>query len=240
MAIAPDQLRKPRDLSQIIDGAISLYRQNFGEFLGIAAVVLPVDVIAAVVPLAIPNRIVSVVAMALMTIPTLVLNIIVTAAIARAVADVADGLPADCNRAYRQVLDRAGTLILAAARVLGIILLLSITIIGIPFAIYLGIRWSFFPQAVVIEGRDSGDALSLSADIVKGSWWRTFGIVIIVSLLAAIPSFGVGALFAWAAPIASALIGAVIATIVRPFTAGAFTLLFFDLSSRESQDVSVA
>jgi len=92
----------------------------------------------------------------------------------------------------------------------------------------------------VIEGSGSSDALSLSADIIKGSWWRTFGIVIVISLLAAIPSFGVGALFAWAAPIASALISAVIATMVRPFTAGGFTLLFFDLSSRESQDVSIA
>jgi hypothetical protein len=176
----------------------------------------------------------------LIYIPVLVVNIIVTAAIARAIADVADGQSADFNRAYRQVLDRLGTLLLAALRVIGITLLLAMTIIGIPFAIYLGIRWFFIAQAVVIENTKSGDALSLSADIVKGSWWRTFGIVIIVSLIAAIPSFGVGALFAWAAPVASALISAVIATIVRPFTAGAFTFLFFDLSSRESEHVSVA
>jgi hypothetical protein len=240
MAIAPDQLRRPRQLSQIVDAAISLYRQNFGEFLAIAAVALPLDVVAAVVPVTISNRVASLIATVLIYIPVLVVNIIVTAAIARAIADVADGQPADFNRAYRQVLDRLGTLLLAALRVIGITLLLAMTIIGIPFAIYLGIRWFFIAQAVVIENTKSGDALSLSADIVKGSWWRTFGIVIIVSLLAAIPSFSVGALFAWAAPVASALISAVIATIVRPFTAGAFTLLFFDLSSRESEHVSVA
>ena len=240
MAIAPDQLRKPRDLSGIIDGAISLYRQNFGEFLGIAAVALPVDVVAAVVPGVIHNRIASLIATALISIPTLVVSIVVTAAIARAVADVADGHPADFNRAYRQVLDRLGALLLAALRVIGITVLIAMTVVGIPFAIYLGVRWFFFPQAIVIEHTGSSDALSLSADIVKGSWWRTFGIVIIVSLLAAIPSFGVGALFAWATPVASALISAVIATIVRPFTASAWTLLFFDLSSRENQRVSVA
>ena len=240
MAIAPDQLRKPRDLSQIIDGAISLYRQNFGEFLGIAAVALPVDVVAAVVPGVIHNRIASLIATVLISIPTLVVSIVVTAAIARAVADVADGHPADFNRAYRQVLDRLGALLLAALRVIGITVLIAMTVVGIPFAIYLGVRWFFIAQAVVIENTNPGDALSLSADIVKGSWWRTFGIVIIVSLLAAIPSFGVGALFVWATPIASALISAVIATIVRPFTAGAFTLLFFDLFSRENQRVSVA
>jgi hypothetical protein len=240
MAIAPDQLRRPRQLNEIVDAAISLYRQNFGEFLAIAAVALPIDVVVAVVPAVISNRVDSLVATTLMAIPALLLNIIVTAAIARAIADVADGQPADFNRAYRQVLDRLGALLLATVRVLGTILLLSITIIGIPFAIYLGVRWIFFPQAVVIEGTGSSDALSLSTNIIKGSWWRTFGIVIVISLLAAIPSFGVGALFAWAAPIASALISAVITTIVRPFTAGGFTLLFFDLSSRESQDVSIA
>jgi hypothetical protein len=240
MAIAPDQIRRPRQLNQIVDAAISLYRQNFGEFLAIAAVALPIDVVVAVVPAVISNRVASLVATMLMSIPALLLNIIVTAAVARAIADVADGHTADFNRAYRQVLDRLGALLLATARVLGAVLLLSITIIGIPFAIYLGVRWIFFPQAVVIEGTGSSDALSLSADIVKGSWWRTFGIVIVISLLAAIPSLGVAALFAWAAPIASALISAVITTIVRPFTAAGFTLLFFDLSSRESQDVSIA
>jgi hypothetical protein len=240
MAIAPDQIRRPRQLNEIVDAAISLYRQNFGEFLAIAAVVLPIDVVVAVVPAVISNRIASLIVTMLMTIPALVLNVIVTAAIARAIADVADGHPADFNRAYRQILDRLGALLLAAVRVLGITLLISMTIIGIPFAIYLGIRWFFFPQAVVIERTDSSDALSLSADIIKGSWWRTFGIVVVISPLAAIPSFGVGALFAWAAPIASALISAVIATIVRPFTAGGFTLLFFDLSSRESEHVSIA
>lgn len=240
MAIAPDQLRRPRQLSEIVDAAISLYRHNFGEFLGIAAVALPVDVVAAVVPAVIHNRIASLIATALISIPTLVVSIVVTAAIARAVADVADGQPADFNRAYRQVLDRLGALLLAALRVIGITVLIAMTIVGIPFAIYLGVRWFFIAQAVVIENTNSGDALSLSADIVKGSWWRTFGIVIIVSLLATVPSFGVGALFAWATPIASALISAVIATIVRPFTAGAFTLLFFDLFSRENQRVGVA
>ena len=240
MTIAPDQIRKPRDLSQIIDGAISLYRHNFGEFVAIAAVALPIDIVVAVTPVVVPNEVASLLLALLLPIPAIIFSIAVTAALIRAIADISDGLPADFNRSYRQVLSRLGVLLLAALRVVGITLLIAITIIGIPFAIYLWIRWAFYPQAVVIEQTDSGDALSLSADIVRGSWWRTFGIVIVISLLAAIPSYGVAALFAWTSPIASALISAVITTIVLPFTAGAFTLMFFDLSSRRSQNVSVA
>jgi len=241
MAIAPDQIRRPRDLSQIIDGAISLYRRNFGELLAISAVNLPGPLLIAIASIVVSDWGTELIVItALLYIPILALTFIVSAAIARAIADIADGLPADFNRAYRQVFGRLGTLVLATLRVLGITLLLLITIVGIPFAIYLWIRWAFVTQAVVIEGANSRDALSLSADIVKGSWWRTFGILLIVGLLVAVASGALSMIFVLVPHEASTLLNAVVGVIVTPFGVIASTLLFFDLSSRESQDVSIA
>ncbi len=59
----------------------------------------------------------------------------------------------------------------------------SITIIGIPLAIYLAIIWAFIIPAVVLEGLGVGGALSRSRALVKDNWWRVFGILLVVFLL---------------------------------------------------------
>lgn len=61
--------------------------------------------------------------------------------------------------------------------------LLAITVIGIPFAIYFMARWSFYAQAVLIEGTSATRALRRSSELVKGTWWRVFGIVLAIFLL---------------------------------------------------------
>ena len=240
MTIAPDQLRRPRDLSQIVDGAISVYRHNFGELLAISAVSLPGHLVIAIASIAISDRVTEIVVTSLLYIPMIGLGMVASAAIVRAIGDIDEGLPADFYRAYRQVFARLGALLLALLRVMGITLLLFITIVGIPFAIYLWIRWAFTTQAVVIEGTNSRDALSLSADIVEGSWWRTFGILLVVGLLVAIPSGVPGMILGLVSYEASALANSVMSVIVTPFAVSASTLLFFDLSSREKQRVSIA
>ena len=240
MTIAPDQLRRPRDLSQIVDTSLSLYRRNFGELLAIAAVSLPGPLVIAIARIAISDWATELIVTSLLYIPMLVLGLVVSAAIVRAIADIDEGLPADFYRSFRQVLDRLGDLLLAAVRVIVVPVLIAMTIVGIPFAVYLWIRWSFFSQAVVIENQAPREAISLSERIVKGSWWRTFGILLIVGLLVFIPSGVPGMILAPVSYEASILMNTVMGVIVTPFGVIASTLLFFDLSSREKQRVSDA
>ena len=61
--------------------------------------------------------------------------------------------------------------------------LLTITIIGIPFAIYFLVRWGFYAQAVLIEGTSATQALRRSGELVKGTWWRVLGIMLAIVLL---------------------------------------------------------
>lgn len=63
------------------------------------------------------------------------------------------------------------------------IVVLSITIIGTPFAIYFGIRWGFYAQAVLLEETSATNALKRSRELVRGSWWRVFGIILAIFLL---------------------------------------------------------
>jgi hypothetical protein len=233
-------LRRQMDLSQIVNTAIRIYRLNFGEFLAIAAVTLPMSAIAAIVVGFIDDEAVAAAVSLALLVPTVAIALVAQAAIARAVADIADGMAPDFNDVYGRVLERLGRLWLTALRVIAIFLVLCVTIIGIPFAIYLAVRWAFFAQAIVIEDESSNGATDLSGHLVQGQWWRTFGILLIVGLLASLPTGAVTLVFSAATPVAGGLASAVVAAIVVPFSAGAATLLFFDLQSREREHVSVS
>lgn len=52
-----------------------------------------------------------------------------------------------------------------------------------PAAIYLGIIWHFVMQTALLEGCSSKSALSRSSVLVKGSWWRVLGIVLLLGLI---------------------------------------------------------
>ena len=94
------------------------------------------------------------------------------------------GKQISASAAFGQVTRRFGSY-LGSSLLLGLIVgLLAITIIGIPFAIYFATRWGFYAQAVLIEEHSATNALKRSRELVKGAWWRVFGIMLAIFLLA--------------------------------------------------------
>ncbi|WP_329115594.1 hypothetical protein [Streptomyces sp. NBC_01465] len=61
--------------------------------------------------------------------------------------------------------------------------LLVLTVI--PLAAWLWVKFSLAPSAVVFEGRRPVAALRRSSELVKGSWWRIFGISLLAFAMAA-------------------------------------------------------
>ena len=57
-------------------------------------------------------------------------------------------------------------------------------IIGFPCGIYFGTRWGFHAQAVLVEEVSATNALRRSRELVTGAWWRVFGILSAIVLLA--------------------------------------------------------
>ena len=71
----------------------------------------------------------------------------------------------------------------------------ALIIIGIPLFFYVLVSRYFYPQVVMIEDEGPLRALGRSAGLVRGSWWRVFGIGIVflimlfvIGLIATIPS----------------------------------------------------
>ena len=119
-------------------------------------------------------------------------------------------------------------------------------------AILLAIYWSLTIQAVIVEGYRPVGALRRSFTLVRGSWWRVFGITLVsglvafgLAIIAAIP-FTVlsmileagGATFLVSAILS--LGGVVVGIVVPPVLIIVGTLLYYDLRVRkERYDLSI-
>ena len=269
MTTVSNSLRRPMDMGQIVNTAIRVYRRNFGEFVAIAAVALPIVAGFAVTEALVDGSTWNVVGAALL-IPLLAVVIIVQAAITQAVVDIADGVAPEFNSVYLRVFRRLGLLLTSGLRVFLGMVVLCLTVVGIPFAMYLLVRWIMFTPVIMtqsdstlqevdvntllqsgpkwarsgilgmFERRFSSRASAMSARIVEGFWWRTLGILVVIYILANVPTGLVGVAALNAPPVGSSLLSAVALVMVLPFMLIAYTLLFFDLQSRERERASVA
>lgn len=210
---------------------------------------------------------------------TAVLTGILTAVVGKAVL----GQPLDLAGAWAQVRPALPKLVgvafllallaggLASAGVLLGVLLIAVggapaALIGVPLllaglagAVYLYFRLSLAPCALVLEKIGIRDSLRRSWLLVKGDWWRVFGISLLtlivalfVSLVIQVPfellgygsvgelTSGGGDALSARTLVLSSLGGIVAATLVDPFTAGVRALLYVDRRMRaEGLDVAL-
>ena len=54
-----------------------------------------------------------------------------------------------------------------------------------PFSLYFGVRWGFVAAAVLLEKTGVQNAFKRSSELVLGTWWRVFGMLVLILLLSA-------------------------------------------------------
>lgn len=143
----------------------------------------------------------------------------------------------------------------AATVAFGVLMVIA----AVALAVYVGILLVMATPIYMLESTGVGGALSRSRQLVRGSWWRIFGIVllagvitVVITAIIAIPFelLGGGALGggdALGEPVSLAglvlsAIGAIIAgTVTAPFSAGVTGLLYIDQRMRrEGFDLELA
>lgn len=148
-------------------------------------------------------------------------------ALIHAVSERSLGKMIGIGRAYGFAWGRRGALI-GAALLAGLALVgMSITIIGIPFAVYFGVRWTFICQAVLLEGVSARAALSRSSNVVKENWGRVLGIMFVAGIIAAVVGAVLGII-----PVVGGIIGGILSTSILII---AETLLYYDLRVRKER-----
>jgi hypothetical protein len=126
-------------------------------------------------------------------------------------------------------------LIGAGLRALLITLALVVTIIGIPWAIARLVRWSWFGQAVMLDGASGSGALAASAGVVRGHWWRVLGISVLLLFVGSVlgPLIGIPVMIAARAPLELVNgLSSVIYAFTHPFAVIGSTILYQQLKDR--------
>jgi len=279
---------RPLGVGELLDGAFTTVRKHWrttiGLSLGLSAVVQVLsavldwwayqqndrsaDLIAQLVPIPF-SMLVGVLAVGLMTM-----------VVSRAVLGQAAGLGDAWRAARPQLLPLLGltlltSLILAAAAMVMVVPLIAILVLGedspalllllppgIALMLWLAIRLSLAAPALMLEKQGVIAAVRRSWRLVRGSWWRIFGItllvrlvVILIALFAVVP-FTFAAMMAGGAvageaaesdggALAGIILIAVGTTLVEaitiPITAAATVLLYVDQRiRREALDIELA
>jgi len=93
-----------------------------------------------------------------------------------------------------------GVVILAALVFLG-----AIAIVTIPVVLWVAIRWSVALPALFAEGIGPVKALGRSWNLVRDNWWRTVGILIIVTIMVSLIQTALAFLFGGVAAVVPGL-----------------------------------
>jgi hypothetical protein len=111
---------------------------------------------------------------------------------------------------------------------------MAITVIGLPFAIWKLVGWSFVGQEVLFTDKSLRQAFRGSSDLVRGRWWHAVRVVVflVAVLFVAGPVLTLGLIFTPLPFLVINLLGALIFSLLIPYAAIGQTLLYFDLQAR--------
>lgn len=139
---------------------------------------------------------------------------------------------------YRALLPRLWRVVGAQLLVDFVLILMVITVIGIPFAAYFYVAWQFVQQEILFEDRSIRESLRGSHRIVRGHWWRTLLVTGILALIRIVtgPVLGVFLIFLNFSAVQVNLIGSVVFALLIPYVAIGRTLLYLDLGAREAEE----
>jgi hypothetical protein len=136
---------------------------------------------------------------------------------------------------YREIGARLWRVVGAQLLVELLLVLMAITVIGLPFAVYFYIAWQFPQQEILFEDRSIRESLRGSHRLVRGHWWRTVvvaGILALIGIVAG-PILGFFLIFLNLSAVLVNLIGSLVFALLMPYVALGRTLLYLDLCTRE-------
>jgi hypothetical protein len=122
----------------------------------------------------------------------------------------------------------------------GIVTVLFVSVIGIPWGIRQLVRYLYVPDAVVLEGSADGrSALARSSELVKGRWFRTAVVFVVVNLVVLLGGTVLGLVLLlvttglplWVFSLLVTTVGA----LLTPYSAAAVTLLYGDARAAEAR-----
>lgn len=230
------QLRTRRPFGRLVLSAGRLYGRHWPALLATSVAAIPIVggthfLVRHLVPGS--SELATTVADLLDCLSWLTGAAIVSAVVVVFVRSLAETGEADAADAWRGMGQRFWRLLAAPLLAWLTVLALTITLVGIPLAIWLLARWSLVQQEIVFDDASVGEAFRGSARLVRGRWLRAFRPVLFFSLVGLIgPLLHFALLFTALSPGSADWIAAAVFALLVPYLACGYTLLFFDLEAR--------
>lgn len=237
----PFEFRRHRNLGQIGRAAVVLYRRNLGLFVMIGGSFVVLGTLASSIqgPVAIRDVIDSPFAEAVLVFTAggaqaLIALLIIEASITSALREEVEGRSPLLRNVYHGVLARFWRTVAARLRASIYVIALFVSVVGIPWAVHRSVAWLFTEQMVILEDQAPRDALAQSRSLVRGSWLRVLGFIIIFVILLVVPGTIIAvAMLLFARPPASDTVylvnGLLYGLLIAPMFAISKVLLYFDL-----------
>lgn len=221
----------PLDLGGLLEETAAVYRRNFRSFVLIALLPqIPLFVFSLLPELESWVFMVSVFAIFFL------LYFLAAAATVRAVALQYTERPIDVADCYGKAWFKVISLVVSNMA-FGLALIGAIvTIVGIPLFFYLIVVWYFFIECIMVEKTGPMAALWRSRDLVRGSYWRIFGIGVVytvIFLALSVISLLITGLFANSSVILGGLAGVGLSAVAAPIIWIGKTLVYLDLRVRK-------
>jgi hypothetical protein len=219
-----------------------IYRKHFPAFAAIGAVTVPITVIFSLLQYLITHHAGFAAATGLsedgpfqawLSVASLVqrglLMLLVTPVVILTVGELSSGRGPDLRRAFSDAIRRVLDLVRTLFRGFVIVLLLTVSVLGIPWAINRSVKWMFGTQATMLDDRAGRTALADSAAVVHGRWWRAAVMGGTLGFLGATPGIlvGLALMIGLRVPVDLAnSVSSLVYAIAQPFAIAGLTLLF--------------
>ncbi len=246
--VAPLRIARRRSWGQIISASVRMYAKRPVLFLGLGVLLIPIAVVMTVVQWLLLEAIdvlgtvsgegagawafLSVVVGT--TFALLGLGL-VQAATACALVEIDANRPVTAWSAFRLALRRFRPLLGAIALFVLVWVVLTSTVVLIPVAIWLAVRWCLAAPVVELDGRRPFPSLRRSAELVRGRWIRVGSLVGVSAALAlfAGPLLGAILIFTTQAPLALLnIVAGVVYALAMPYVALVTSYVYFDSRAR--------
>ena len=252
---------RPLGVGEILDVAITIYRSRFGALVKAVSIVLaPVFLLGALIQLSVPNeddffgttqpgatpdfdadRFWAFLAgTVLVGILTYIAAQLATGACFKAVGGAYFDEPADWRESLRFARARIGSLLWLSF--LLVVFLIPAALAFILPAVYLYVAWTVAAPVLLLEDVRGRAALKRSRALVKGRWWPTLFVLILVGILTTVVQLLFLGLFAGVVSVSDNEVAQAVAEAVAqiagsalttPLSAAVLTVLYFDLRVRK-------
>jgi hypothetical protein len=238
-------LPRPMGIGEILSTAFRLYQRHWRTLLAIAAVVVvPITLLHYLLGDLVRTQgertrdgVVETATWAagiaglLAALAGILMYLVLTGAITRAVAAEVAGQDPSVEQSYRFGFHRLGSVLLVSVLV-GLATIGGLILFIIP-GIYIGIRLCVSIEALVVEGRRGTEAMGRSWGLVGGHWWHAFGTLVVGGLLTAIVNAVITAPFGNTSWFVQGVVAAVATVITMPYGVLVGVLLYLDLRARK-------